>query len=455
VKTVQYDVAVIGGGPGGYVAAIRAAHYGAKVLLAEKENLGGVCLNKGCIPTKTLLKSSEMYKNVMNSAQFGINVQGISFDFKKMMDRKKQVVQTLVNGINGLMKKNRIDVIKGVGKIVDAGHVAVNGSVYETKNIIIATGSVPFMPNIKGIESDCVLNSDDLLSIEEVPSSIVIIGGGVIGVEFGTLLSDLGCKVTIIEMMEDILFMADSDVIESVRNILKKNHVEIITSAKVVEIADGCTTYEKDGKRFNVNAEKVLVASGRVPLVDADELDRLGIRHNKGRIETDERMRTNIDNIYAIGDVNGKYMLAHVASHEGITAVDNIFGKDVKMSYNAVPQCIYLHPEIAWVGMTEKEAREKGYDIRVGKFPMLANGKSIAEGDSTGFVKIIADKKYNEILGIHMVCSHATDMIAECALAINSELTANEIVSAIHPHPTVSEAVMEAANAVLGMMIHM
>jgi dihydrolipoamide dehydrogenase len=283
----------------------------------------------------------------------------------------------------------------------------------------------------------------------------VIIGGGVIGVEFAVLLSELGCKVTIIEMMKEILFMADEDVIKELKKILKLNKVEIITSAKVIEIKNSEVVYEKDGKTLSASGEKVLLSVGRTPNTDPNELDRLKIDHQKGRITTDERMCTSVEGIYAVGDVNGKYMLAHVASEEGITAVENIFGKDVKMSYRTIPQCIYSHPEIAWVGITEREAREKGLEISSGKFPISANGKSIAEGETLGFIKVIVDKKYNELLGIHMVCSHATDMISEGTFAISLEATAEDIVRTMHPHPTVSEALMEAASLSVGKAIHL
>lgn len=452
---MKYDVAIIGGGPGGYVAAIQAAKLGGKVLLIEKENLGGVCLNKGCIPTKTLLKSSGTYKAVKEAERFGIAVENVSIDFKKMMLRKQEVVATLVNGIKGLMKANKIDVVRGEGRIADATHIAVGQDTFEASNIIIATGSRPFIPGIKGIESDHVMDSDALLSIDKLPASITIIGGGVIGVEFAVLLSELGCSVTIVEMMDNIMFMADEDVIKELKSILKRNRVNIIVSARVTEIKGQEVIYERDGKILSIESDKVLVAVGRIPETDQAELDRLGIVHVRGRITTDERMQTNIKGIYAIGDVNGKYMLAHVASKEGIIAANNIFGIECRMSYKAIAQCIYSHPEISWVGLTEKEAIEQGYEVSIGRFPISANGKSLAEGDVSGFVKVIIDKKYKEILGVHMICSHATDMVSEAVLAIDLEATAEDIAASIHPHPTVSEALMEAAHAALGKAIHM
>lgn len=453
-KIMQYDVVIIGGGPGGYVAAIKAAQLGGRVLLAEKDTLGGVCLNRGCIPTKTLLKCSGMYKSLKKAEQYGILIVEPAFDFSKMMDRKQQVVSNLVKGINGLMKSNGIDVVRGLGQIIDRNHVQIDNKVFETKNIIIATGSRPFKPNIKGIDSPAVMDSDALLSMEAVPESMVIIGGGVIGIEFAILLEELGCKVTILEMMDNILNMADEEIIKECRGILKANRIEVVTSARVVEIDGGSVTYEKEGGRKTVTGEKILVSTGRVPNTDQTELDTLGIRHRRGFIETDDRLHTSIAGIYAIGDVNGKYMLAHVASEEGITAVETIFGHEAEISYQNIPQCIYSHPEIAWVGLTEKEAREMGYDVATGKFPLSANGKSQADGDTTGFIKLVTDKKYGEILGAHMVCAHATDMISECTLALRLESTAADLASMMHPHPTVSEALSEAALKSIGKALH-
>jgi dihydrolipoamide dehydrogenase len=453
--SMKYDVVIIGGGPGGYVAAIKSAHLGGRVLLVEKEQLGGVCLNKGCIPTKTLLRCSGLYKTIQEAGRFGIGVEGVTLDFAKMMGRKREVVSTLVNGIKGLLKANGVDVVKGEGKILDASRVQVHDRIYEAGNIILATGSKPFIPGIKGSESPHVMDSDALLSMEKLPSSIAIIGGGVIGVEFAVLLSELGCKVTILEMMEEILAMADEDVIRELKKILRNNGVDIVTTAKVTEIQKDRVFFEKEGEVCSLTSEKVLVAVGRVPNTDAAELDRLSILHTNGKIHTDDKMRTNVPGIYAIGDVNGKYMLAHVASEEGIVAAETIFGQEAGMKYAHIPQCIYSHPEIAWVGLTEREAREKGYDVRIGKFPMSANGKSIAEGEASGFMKVITDSKYNEILGVHMVCSHATDMVSEATLALNLEATAVELAQSIHPHPTMSEALMEAAQAALvGKAIH-
>lgn len=451
---MRYDVAILGGGPGGYVSAIRAAQLGLKVLLVEKENLGGVCLNKGCIPTKTLLKCSGMFMNMKESEKFGISVENIGFDFEKMMARKEVVVKTLVKGVESLIRANGIELVKGEGSIIDPGTVRVDKSDYTTGNIIIATGSKPAVPNIKGVNDDCVLDSDELLSMKSLPPSITIIGGGVIGIEFSVLLSELGCKVNIVEMFEEILINLDHDIVKLIGSILERYKINVITSAKVLEIDSGKVTFEKNGTLGTLQSDKVLLAVGRSPNINKNELDRLRIKHDNGRIDTNERMETNVKGIYAIGDVTGKYMLAHAASKEGIVAAENISGLYSKMNYKAIPQCIYIHPEVACVGMTEKEARENRCEISTGMFPLHANGKSVAEGDYNGFIKIVSEKSTGEILGVHMVCPHAADMISECVLAMNVEATAKDVADAVHPHPTVSEAVMEAAHAAFGRAIH-
>lgn len=451
---MTYDIGIIGGGPGGYTAAIRASQLGGRILLIEKENMGGVCLNKGCIPTKSLLNCSHLYKSICKASEYGINTESPTFDFEKMMEKKEKVVKMLVNGVGSLMKSNNITVVKGTGLITDRNHIKVGNDIYEVKNIIIATGSVPSRPKIKGIDSNSVISSDEFLSMKKFPSSMIIIGGGIIGVEFGFLLSELGCKVTILEMMENILCRADSEIIEEVAAILQRNGIEIITSARICAINGNQVEYEKNGTKNNIEAEKILISSGRIPNVNIEELNMLGIKHTNGMIETNMKMQTNIPGIFAIGDVNGKYMLAHVASSEGIVAAENIFNIDSKMNYKNIAQCLYIYPEVAWIGITEEEAIHKGMDIVTGKFPVYANGKSLIEGERYGFIKFVADRKHNEILGVHMLCTRATDLIAEAALAINLEAATEDIGKTIHPHPTISEAIMEAANIISNKAIN-
>lgn len=451
---MTYDVAVIGGGPGGYVAAIKAAQNGLTAVLFEKEKLGGVCLNRGCIPTKALLKSASVYHTAKSAAMFGVSTQGASFDWAAVMARKEKVVGQLVGGIGTLVGANKIELVTAEAAVKDAHTVTAGGSEYAVKNIILATGSQPSLPPIEGIHEAGVLTSDELLSIGELPRSLAVVGGGVIGLEFAFMLSRFGVKVTIIEMLPDIIAMADAAVISAVTKDIKKAGIVLATGARVKRIEKSAVVYEKDGTEARVEADAVLVAAGRKPASDTAMLDRLGIVHKNGMIQTDGSMRTNVPGIYAIGDVNGKSMLAHTASEEGIVAVENICGHAAVMDYRQIPQCVYLEPEIAWTGMTEEQAREAGHDVITGVFPMTANGKSLIEAETSGFVKFVADRKYGEILGAHMYCAHATDMIAEVVLAMKTECCMEDIAKCIHAHPTVSEAVMEAANATTGMAIH-
>ncbi len=451
---MTYDVAVIGGGPGGYVAAIKAAQSGLKTVLFEREKLGGVCLNKGCIPTKSLLKSASVYHSAKNSAAFGIQAGGVAFDWAAVMSRKETVVNQLVGGIGMLVRANKIELVTAHAEVKDAHTVTANGQDYGTQHIILATGSQPVRPPIDGIGESCVMTSDELLAISKVPESIVIVGGGVIGLEFAFLLNRFGTKVAIIEMLPSLLAIADEAVISTVLKSIQKAGITVVTNARVKKIEPAAVVYEKDGSAARIETQAVLVSTGRKPFADTGMLDRLGIVHKNGMIQTDEKLRTSVPGIYAIGDVNGKSMLAHTASEEGIVAVETICGHETVMDYNIIPQCVYLEPEIAWVGMTEKQAVDQGYDVQTGVFPMSANGKSLIEGETAGFVKFVADKKYGEILGVHMVCHHATDMIAEAALAMKTECCVDDIAKCIHPHPTVVEAVMEAANATVGKAIH-
>lgn len=451
---MTYDVAIIGGGPGGYVAAIRAAQKGLSTLLFEKEKLGGVCLNKGCIPTKALLKSAAIYSSAKNSKKYGILCENISFDWSEVMNNKNGIVDTLVGGVDLLIQANKIELVHGEATFVDHETISANGNVYRAKNMIIATGSEPILPPIEGIQNKIVITSDQLLALPALPKNLVIVGGGVIGIEFAYLLRTFGVQVTIIEMLDSILFNADADVIKAVTKDLKKIGMTIIESAKVKQIQDTSVIYEKDGKTFEVEADRVLISTGRKPSINASMLEHLGIEHNRGMIQTNEKMETSLPGVYAIGDVNGKSMLAHTASEEGIVAVESICGEEKKMDYKRIPQCIYMDTEIAWVGLTEQEARKEQVELQIGIFPMAANGKSLIEGKTTGFIKILADKKYGQVLGAHLYCAHATDMIGEVVLAMEAECCIEDIAGCIHAHPTVSEGIMEAANAVFGQAIH-
>ena len=453
----DYDIIIIGGGPGGYVAAIRAAQLGKKTAVIEKDSMGGTCLNVGCIPTKALLKSTEVLSEIKHSADFGIegiDTASVRLDLKKVQQRKNAIVRELVSGVEGLMRKNGVDVLKGTGELLDRSTVRVGSKSLTADYIILATGSEARMLPIDIDPGMKFSTSRELLDMDEVPGSTVIIGGGVIGVEFAYYLASLGCRVTIIEFLDRILAMLDHEVSEAACEKLKQAGIRIITGARVTAVAKKSVQYEKDGKAGETETEHVLMAVGRTPNIDEIPAEKLGLETERGAIVTDSCCRTSVPNIYAIGDINGKSMLAHTASMEGIVAVENICGHSADMDYSKVPGVIFIRPEIAWVGLTEKEAVEKYGSIKTGKFPLLANGKSKIEGDDSGFIKVIIEPEYNEILGVHIFGIHAADMISEGTAAMMMEGTADEMIKTIHPHPTVSESIHEAFHAAVDKAIH-
>lgn len=455
----NYDLVVIGAGPGGYVAAIKAAQMGAKVAVVEKQKVGGVCLNWGCIPTKALLKSAKVYKQFMNSEEYGITLldkSQVKVDWKNVVKRKDSVVTKLTGGVKVLLDKNGVDTYLGTASITNKNTIVVNDNILNTKNIIIATGASPFIPPIQGVkeamEKGIVMTSKEILSLEKIPNKLVIIGGGVIGIEFATVFSTFGTEITILERMEKVLVNVDDDVRAEYLKLLKKNKINIITEANVVGVKDHVVTYEYQGKQVTAEGDIILMSVGMKP--NTSGFENLGINISRQGIEVNDYMQTNIPNIYAIGDVTGKIMLAHVASAQGIVAVSNIMGKKEKMDYTKVPACIYGMPEIAMVGMTEAEAKKRGIDYKVGRFPIAANGKSLADGETDGFIKVIADKKYGELLGVHILAANATELISQSVTTMELEGTVFELAHAIHPHPTLSEIVMEAAHAVIDKPIH-
>jgi dihydrolipoamide dehydrogenase len=460
----EIDVAIIGGGLGGYVAAIKAAHLGLKVVLVEKDKLGGVCLNWGCIPTKALVSTAELLNYLQRAGEFGIQVKGYSFDFPAIMKRKEMITRRLSSGVEQLMKANQVRVVRGEGQIIEPGIVEVTDiagqkEVIKTKNIIIATGSKVMRLPIPGIDSEGVISSDEALSLSELPSRMLIIGGGVVGIEFAGIFKALGVEVTIVEMLPRILLPIDEEIVRRLTQLLKRKGIEILTDCKVREIKKNNQNLEvlistNNGEK-KIETEKVLLAAGRVPELGNIDIQGLGIELDKGAIKVDEKMRTNIPGIYAVGDVVGKIMLAHVASREGIVAVENISGKEVLMDYKVVPNCVFSMPEVASVGLTEEEARKENNNIKVSKFPFTANGKALAMGEAEGLVKIIADADTYELLGFHILGAHASDLIAEGTLALSMEATAFEIVSTIHAHPTLAEAIAEAAEGITGKPIHL
>jgi dihydrolipoamide dehydrogenase len=453
----DFDVIVIGGGPGGYVAAIKSAQLGKKTCIIEKEHFGGVCLNEGCIPTKVLLRSSGVLKEVKESSKFGIVdvvVENAKLDMVKVQKRKEQVVRQLVGGVEGLLKGNKVTIVNGIGSFVDKNTLEVKGKNYSAENIIIATGSNVKMLPIKISKNANVLTSKETLNLDFTPKDIVIIGGGVIGMEFAYFLNSIGTKVTVVEFLDRILPMVDVEITNKVTELLTSAGITIYTKSRVKEIKDDVVIFEKDGKLVEMPSSAVLMAVGREANTDGLNLEEVGVKTVRGAIETNSKLETNISNIYAIGDVNGKAMLAHTASMEGIIAVENICRNSKEMDYNKIPSAIYIQPEIASVGLTEEQAKAKYKNIKVGKFPMLANGKAKVEGEEDGMIKVIIDGNLGEILGVHMFSLHATDMISEAVVAMNLEATAEEIINTIHPHPTVSEAIHEAFHASMDKAIH-
>lgn len=449
----QFDIAVLGGGPGGYVAAICAAKLGKSVALVEKRELGGTCLNRGCIPTKALLHSADLYHEMKEAASFGILVDGLTFDYEKITQRKESVVKKLRMGVAGLMKGNHITVFPTEGTLVDAHTLKVGDETLTTGSIILAMGSFPAALPISGIDS--AKNSDDVLAMRELPKSTVIIGGGVIGIEFATLLSSLDVKVTIVEMAPQILPGTDEEIAASMRKILNKKGVTIHTGAKVLAVEDGkACLFELDGQQQRATGEMVIVAVGRKPATANIGLEAVGITLESGFVKVDEEMRTNVDGVYAIGDITGKMQLAHVASAQGLVAAHNACGEHRRMRYDIVPSCIYTSPEIASIGLTQAQAHDKGIEVKMGAFPVAANGRSSIMNVTEGVAKIVTDARTGEILGAQLMAPRATDMIGEIAAVMRSEGTIEELSDTIHAHPTVSEIIMEAAHDVHQQSCH-
>ena len=466
-SNVNYDIAIIGAGPGGYVAAIRASQLGGKVVVIEKNELGGTCVNKGCIPTKTLLASARLLNSVKKGGEFGIESGEVSVNFSTIFKRRGRIVKQLVNGIGQLFKSYGVEVIKGKGRLTEkikdnAIEIEVekdDGSVEKVmaKKLIIATGSIPAqIPGISIDEQD-VITSDQALEWEEIPSSLLIVGGGVIGVEFASIFNNLGSKVTIVELLPRIIPTEDGEISEELKKFLVRSGIEVITGVKVKEIISENgkkkVVIETPQGREEKIAQKVLIATGRKAYIEGLGLEKTGIGLEKGKILVNERMETNLPGIFAIGDVVGGVLLAHVASGEGIVAGGNAMGNQSKIDYKAIPNCIYSLPEVASVGLSEEKAKDMGYDVSVGRFPFLANARATIMGERIGLVKILADRKTDEILGVHIVGPDATELISEASLAIKAKVTTKDLERIIHGHPTLSEALFEAAHDVHGEAI--
>ncbi|MHB8619995.1 MAG: dihydrolipoyl dehydrogenase [Chloroflexota bacterium] len=460
---IEKDVAVIGAGPGGYVAAIRAAQLGASVVCIEKDAIGGVCLNVGCIPTKALIRSAELFATLKHADRFGIKADNVSVDYPAMVRREQSVVKRLVAGVAGLFKSQGIQHLPGAASFNADRSLAVrlNDGGEETVragNVIVATGSHPSRPPLPGIDSPGVIDSTGALALDHVPERLTIVGGGVIGVEFGCMFANLGAQVTIVEMLPSIIAMEDDEIIKGLDGDLRRLGITILTNTSLKEIrAEGatqtCIVQTAEGTK-EVVGDATLVATGRGPNTRDMGLDRIGVELNRGWITVDDQMRTNLPNVFAVGDVNGRALLAHAGFAQGVVAAEVIRGHKPVQDIKLVPRAVYTIPEIAAVGLTEREAREQRENVKVGKFPFQANGKALCVGESTGFVKIVADGEYGEILGVHIYGHEASSLIMEGVLAMRLEAAVEDVYSTIHPHPTLTEAVGEAALSVDGMALH-
>src|SRR5437868_6096390 len=452
-----FDVVVIGGGPGGYVAALRAAQLGARTAIVEKDRMGGTCLVRGCIPTKALLQSSELYTLAKDGASFGVVADKIGFDWSKAQTRKSAVVDQLVKGVEGLLKAGGVSSYKSSARLTGKGGVAVSGDQLQAKNIIIATGSAAARIPLPGAE--LTIDSDQILELKEAPRRLAVIGGGVVGMEFAAMFAALGSKVTVLEMLPQVLSMVDADLVTVYAKHLAKLGGEIHTNSKVSEVVKrngGVQVhFSTGGEGGSVDADQVLLAVGRVPYTQGLEAEKAGVELERGRVVVDDHLRTTADGVWAIGDVIGGIMLAHVASYEGVCAVENIAGHaDRVPDYHAAPNCIYTDPDIAHVGLGENEAKEKGIAVKIGRFPFAAAGRALTLGQTEGFVKVVADAGSGKLLGAHIIGPRATDLIAEATLAIQNGLTLEQIDLTIHAHPTLPESFMEAALAAQGRAIH-
>jgi len=464
--TETYDLVIIGSGPGGYVAAIRAGQNGLKTAIVEKApKLGGTCLHWGCIPTKSMLHSASLLDEARHGAEFGVLASDVKLDMGKVLKRKDRVVRKNAKGVEFLMRKNKVQVVKGFGSLAGPGKVNVRGddgeeTILTTKNILLATGSVcrdfPAFP----VDHNVILNSDDMFSLDHVPESMIVIGGGAVGIEFASMFMRFGSKVTLVELMDQLLPFEDVDIARELAKSLKRQGMTCLTGTRVDAVSKGgkgvqVTARDPEGKEIKLEAALLLSAVGRSPVTSGIGLEGSRIKLEGAHVQIDAQCRTAEPNVYAIGDIVPFPALAHVASSQGILAVDHMAGKPVvPINYDLVPNCTYCHPEVASVGLTEKKAAERGYDVKTGTFPFPVNSKAAILGAREGLVKVVAEAKYHEILGIHIVGDHATNLIAEACVAISHESTVESLAAVMHPHPTLSEAVLEAVHATLGHALH-
>lgn len=444
------DLLIIGGGPAGYVAAERAGHQGLEVILFEKKAMGGVCLNEGCIPTKTLLYSAKTYENALHGDLYGVSADNIRFDYGKMVSRKKKVVRKLVLGVEGQMKANKVTVVKGealiAGRSSSGIEVTCDGVKYIGNNLLICTGSEASVPPIPGLAEagDTVVTNREILELTERPDSLVVIGGGVIGMEFASFFNSLGAKVTVVEMLPEILGGLDYEVSAMLRQIYAKKGVTFHLGAKVTRVDGHKVVFEKEGKSETLEADKILLSVGRRPVTQGFGLETLGVELHRGGIKVDEKMRTNVPGVFAAGDVTGFSLLAHTASREGEVVVNNLTGRPDRMRYNAIPGVVYTNPEVAGVGETEESAKAKNIDYKVAKLPMAYAGRFVAENEGgSGLCKVLVGARHGEVIGVHLLGNPSSEIIYGACLAIEQEMTLKEMQEVVFPHPTVSEIIKE------------
>lgn len=450
---MTYDLIVLGGGPAGYLAGERAGHAGLKTLVIEKRSFGGVCLNEGCVPSKSLLYSAKIFDYTRHGDKYGVTVTESSIDQKKVVERKNKVVKTLVSGIEMTLKANKVDTVKAIGKITgrnaEGYTVEADGQVYTGKKLLIATGSAPVVPPIKGvkegIEKGIVLTNREILDLTEIPKNLVVVGGGVIGLEMASYFNSVGSNVTVVEMMDHIAGPTDSDISDILLKNYKAKGITFNLGAKVVEVTSDAVVFEKDGKTEKAPADKVLLSIGRRAVSQDIGLESIGVLTERGAIVTDRYGKTNVPGVYAAGDVNGKSMLAHTAYREAEVAINNILGKKDVMRYNAIPAVIYTNPEVGSVGETEKTAKEKGYDVEIVKLPMNYSGRYVAENEGgNGIIKLVIDKKYKRLLGCHVIGNYASEFIVAAGIMVETQMRIDDIKELVFPHPTVCEMIREA-----------
>ncbi len=462
----QLDLVVIGAGPGGYVAAIRAAQLGMRATVVERDELGGVCLNRGCIPTKAMLRSADVFTTMQHASDYGVLADNVRLDYASVVKRREKVVKQLTGGVGALLQGNNVPVIKGSARL-DGRSVVVTAADGEqqtiaARNIMLATGSVPATPPIPGADGNRVIDSDGALLLDHVPASVLVIGGGAVGSEWANIFHSFGASVTLVEMLPTLLPVEDEDMGKMLARSFSRRGITVHTGAKLLEILDADDGQKvgvielKDGQQTRVSAEYVMIGIGRRPNTAGLGLESAGVTTDRrGFVEVDDHLRTNVPNIVAIGDLTGKQLLAHLASHQGVVAAENLAGHEKTMDYRVVPSCTFTHPEVATVGLSEVAARNAGYDVRVGTFPFQASGRAMTYGETEGMVKVVSESKYGELLGMHIIGANASDLIHEAALGIRLEATLDDLADTIHAHPSLAESIHEATLAACGSPIHL